>query len=48
MGFYKDGELNDKRVIEALNKAIEDYKDGELIEVRDTLLEIINAIDDLN
>lgn len=46
MEFIKNGELDDKKIIYALRKAADNYENGELIEVRDILLEIINAIDD--
>ena len=45
MRFFKNGKLEDKKIEEALRKAADDYANGELIEVRDLLLEIINAID---
>ena len=44
--FYGNGKLKDKKIVEALRNAANDYENGELIEVRDTLLDIINAIDD--
>lgn len=44
--FYKKGKLNDKEIVKALRQAANDYENGEIIEVRDTLLDIINAIDD--
>lgn len=43
---YKNGNLEDKKIEAALRKAADDYENGELIEVRDLLLEIINAIDE--
>ena len=46
MRFFKNGKLQDKKIEEALRKAADDYGNRELIEVRDLLLEIINAIDD--
>lgn len=48
MRFFKNGELEDKKIIAALHQAAEDYENGELIEVRDLLLEIINAIDNFD
>ncbi len=41
----KNGELQDKRIISALKKAVDWYENGEVAEVRDGLLEIITAID---
>lgn len=46
MKFLKNGHLEDKKIEAALRKAADDYVNGELIEVRDLLLEIINAIDE--
>lgn len=46
MRFIKRGELEDERIINALNTAARDYENGELIEVRDLLLEIVAAIDE--
>ncbi len=46
--FLKNGELDDKKIIDALRKATIDYENGELIEVRDLLLEIVNAIDEFD
>ena len=46
MRFFKNGKLEDKKIQTALRKAADDYENGELIEVRDLLLEIINAIDE--
>lgn len=45
MRFLKNGELEDKKIQASLRKAADDYENGELIEVRDLLLAIINAID---
>lgn len=46
MRFFKNGKLEDKKIEAALRKAADDYANGELIEVRDLLCEIINAIDE--
>lgn len=46
MRFIKRGELEDKKIIAALRQAAEDYENGELVEVRDLLVEIVNAIDE--
>ncbi|NCC06698.1 MAG: hypothetical protein EOM30_01320 [Clostridia bacterium] len=43
--FFKKGELKDKKIIEALKQAATQYENGELIEVRDMLCEIVEAID---
>lgn len=40
----RDG-LNDAEIVKALKAAEEQYENGEIIEVRDTLLGIIRAID---
>lgn len=45
MDFYENGNLEDEKIIVALHQAAEDYKNGELMEVRDLLLDIVNAID---
>ncbi len=45
MRFYKNGELKDEEIIKTLEQAILDYKNGELIETRDVLVEIVRAID---
>lgn len=44
--FFKNGELQDKKIVAALHQAAEDYENGEIVEVKDTLVEIINAITD--
>lgn len=47
MKFIKrNGELKDKEIIAALRKAAEEYENGELAEVRDTLFDIVCAIDE--
>lgn len=45
-GFCKNGELDDKKIIDALKRAAVDYENGEIIEVRDLLVEIVNDIDE--
>lgn len=45
MRFFKNGELRDKEIENALRDAADDYADGEIFEVRDLLTEIVNAID---
>lgn len=44
--FYRNGELRDAEIISALEKAIKWYENGALIEVRDELIEIVDAIDE--
>ena len=44
--FFKKGELQDKQIAAALHQAAEDYENGEIVEVKDVLIEIINAITD--
>ena len=43
-----DGTLKDREVVANIRKAADMYENGELIETRDMLLEIINAIDDFD
>lgn len=44
--FFKNGKLKDKKIVAALRKAAEDYENGEIIEIEDVLIEIIDAIHD--
>ena len=46
MKFYKNGELKDQKIIDALNQAVKDYENGCVVEVRDVLAEIVIAIDE--
>jgi hypothetical protein len=46
MRFFKNGELADKGIESALRKAADDFANGELIEVRDLLADIVDAIDE--
>ena len=46
MRFIKNGELDDARIVIALKRAAKDYENGELIEVRNLLAEIVGAIDE--
>ncbi len=46
MRYIKNGELQDERILASLEAAKKEYKDGEIIEARDRLLEIIAAIDE--
>ena len=43
--FYIDGELDDPEIITALLDAADMYANGEIIETRDMLAEVIRAID---
>lgn len=45
---YKDGELNDKLIMDTLVSAEKCFQDGAIIEARDMLAEIVNAIDDFD
>lgn len=42
--FFGNGELQDAEIVEALRKAAEDYENGEIVEVKDVLIDIIIAI----
>lgn len=44
--FSDKGELKDKKIVKALKQAAEDYENGEIAEVRDLLVDIVNAIDE--
>ena len=46
MKFYKNGELQDKKIVAALRRAADNYENGEIAEVRDLLVDIVNAIDE--
>lgn len=46
MRFLKNGELEDQKIVAALRKAADDYENGEIIEVRDLLQDIVDAIDE--
>lgn len=48
MKYIRGGELDDTRIINALRRAAQDYENGEVLEVRDALLEIIAAIDEFD
>lgn len=45
MRFFKNGELEDEKIIAALRKAADDYENGEIVEVRNLLMEIVDNID---
>lgn len=44
MDFIVNGELQDWKIVNALRLAAENYENGELLEVRDVLVDIVNAI----
>ena len=44
MKFFKNGELQDLAIIDTLHQAAFDWENGEIAEVKDTLLDIISAI----
>ena len=46
MKFWKNNELDDAAIIKALKQAVKDYEDGAIAEVRDSLTEIVVAIDE--
>ena len=46
--FYADGELRDEKVVEALNKALRSYASGAVLEARETLSDIVKAIDEFD
>ena len=43
--FYKDGELDDIGITRALVDAADMYANGEILETRDMLCDIVRAID---
>ena len=46
MRFLKNGNLKDKEIEKALRDAADNYASGELMEVKETLSEIIDAIEE--
>lgn len=46
MRYIKKGELQDDSIVAALHAAARDYENGEIIEVKDRLLEIVAAIEE--
>lgn len=44
--FFVGGELLDNHITKALHQAATDYENGEISEVRDLLMEIVDAIDE--
>ena len=45
---FENGALNDELVLSTIDQARRDYADGAIIEARDALLDVINAIDDFD
>ena len=48
MRFFKNGQLKDKEIVKALQQAATDYDNGEIAEVRDVLVDIVQAIDEFD
>ena len=46
MRYIKNGELQDERILASIHRAGEEFKNGEILEARDRMLEIIGAIDE--
>lgn len=46
MRFFKKGKLEDKKIEAALRKAADNFANGEIVETRDLLADIVNAIDE--
>lgn len=46
--FFKNHELKDRAIIKALKQAVKDYEDGAIIETRDTLVDIVQSIDEFS
>lgn len=46
MRFFKNGKLKDKKIEAALRESADNYANGELWEVKETLSEIIDAIEE--
>lgn len=44
--YFKNGELDDRKIISTLIQAAKDYENGEIAEVRDMLVDIVNSIDE--
>ena len=44
--FFQNGELKDAKIVDALRQAATQYENGEIVEVYDTLIDIVSAIDD--
>lgn len=48
MRFFKNSQLKDKEIVKALQQAAVDYDNGEIAEVRDLLVDIVQAIDEFD
>lgn len=46
MRYIKDGDLQDEEIITSIYAAANEYENGEVLEARDRMLEIIAAIDE--
>ena len=44
MRFFKKGELQDQKIVDTLRQSADDWENGEIAEVKDTLLDILAAI----
>lgn len=44
--FFERNELQDNEIVKALKQCAVDYENGEILEVKSVLIEIINAITD--
>ena len=42
--YYENKELKDKEIASALRKLAKRYENGEIVEVRDELIDIVNSI----
>ena len=43
--FIRHGELEDEKIMMALRQAVNDYENGEIAEVHDLLIDIVEAIE---
>lgn len=48
MKYFEKDKLDDEKIIADLRQAAIDYENGEIIEVRDNLLDIIQAINEFD
>lgn len=46
MKFIRNGKLKDKLIVSALLQSAEDFENGEILEVRDVLSDIVDAINE--
>jgi len=44
--YYNGAELSDEKIVKAIRQAANDYEDGAILEAKETLMVIIEAIDD--